>query len=856
MPKQLSTQPGEHPPDDPPGALDQHRVRAMRTLLLAAGVAVPAIALAIFLRDGITLLTLLAIACCALVWLLGFLLHRGRVVLAAHGLVLTVLVASTATSTITGGVRSAGVFVMVASIALAGTFLSRAKMIAVVLYTIVALGVINWLEQQGMLPGTLPPTGWTVWVIQTAVIAMLLVSALAGQYRLQEAFEKQEDALTLAHESASALRATEERFKSLFRNNPAACMVQSLETRLLVDANEAYSTMYGCSRSELLGQHPPNLWADLNEHQTFRDTLKAHGRVQGMHARGLRRDGSTFDSLVYAEIIQQGNERLMIGMVLDISAEETARKALQRSEERFSKAFHFSPLTMAISRLSDGTYLEVSAAQGGRQGYGADELKGKTALQTGFWLSQQDREAFVARLRREGSVHGFETRMRNKDGSISDMRVWADTVDLDGEACVLSCMLDISEEKRREAQLMDIARGVSGHNSETFFTEFTRHMAQALKADLVIIGEQISGQRIQTLAVHFDGAPADNFVYPLEGTPCGTVVGKANLCVFPSGLSALFPNDEPLVAMGLQAYVGQRFLDADGSPIGLINAAWKQPLVKATESESLMSIFASRANAELLRLMRERDIRSLNTTLDQRVRARTAELHKLNAELDSFAYSVSHDLRSPLRAIDGYAHLLREQLSERLDPDEQQLFERVLASTSRMSAMIADMLALARINQSTLKREDTDLSAMANAIMALELEKQPGRTVELRIGAGLRASCDPSLTRIALENLLSNAFKYTQHQPVARIEFGQVKGTGATQGEFFVRDNGAGFDMAYSDKLFKPFQRLHMPTEFEGSGIGLATVRRIVERHGGQIRGEAAPGQGATFSFSFGGEFA
>ena len=132
-----------------------------------------------------------------------------------------------------------------------------------------------------------------------------MVSALAGQYRLQEAFEKQEDALTLAHEAETALRATQERFKSLFRNNPVACMVQSLETRLLVDANEAYSAMYGCSRSELVGHQPPNLWADLNEHQAFRATLKAHGRVRGMHARGVRRDGSTFDSLVYAEIIEQ-----------------------------------------------------------------------------------------------------------------------------------------------------------------------------------------------------------------------------------------------------------------------------------------------------------------------------------------------------------------------------------------------------------------------------------------------------------------------------------------------------------------------------------------------------------------------
>lgn len=213
---------------------------------------------------------------------------------------------------------------------------------------------------------------------------------------------------------------------------------------------------------------------------------------------------------------------------------------------------------------------------------------------------------------------------------------------------------------------------------------------------------------------------------------------------------------------------------------------------------------------------------------------------------------MSHDLRSPLRAIAGYAHLLYEQLNPRLNPDEQDLFERVLASTSRMSDLIADVLALARINQSTLERQEANLSAMAHDILEGELQRQPGRTVDLRIAAGLQAWCDPNLARIALENLLGNALKYTHKRSMALIEFGQLTGEGAQPGAFFIRDNGAGFEMAYSDKLFKPFQRLHRPSEFEGSGIRLATVRRIVERHGGQIRGEGATGQGATFYFDFG----
>jgi signal transduction histidine kinase len=277
-------------------------------------------------------------------------------------------------------------------------------------------------------------------------------------------------------------------------------------------------------------------------------------------------------------------------------------------------------------------------------------------------------------------------------------------------------------------------------------------------------------------------------------------------------------------------------------------------MVNQSESSALMAIYGGRANAELLRLQRDREIQNLNETLEHRVRTRTSELQNLNAELDSFAYSVSHDLKTPLRSIDGFTQLLEEHLEGRLSPVELGLFKRILSSTKRMSVLIADLLALARISQSELSWQWVNLSEMAQDVLAnLTTTKYAGRKIQLHVEKKLVARCDPQLARIALENLLDNAAKYTRDQPNAVVEFGRDAGDARSATRFYVRDNGTGFDMTMATGLFKPFQRLHAPSSgFEGTGIGLATVRRIVERHGGEIYAEAEVGQGATFHFTLG----
>jgi signal transduction histidine kinase len=307
-----------------------------------------------------------------------------------------------------------------------------------------------------------------------------------------------------------------------------------------------------------------------------------------------------------------------------------------------------------------------------------------------------------------------------------------------------------------------------------------------------------------------------------------------------------------VLAMGLLVIMGLLFLRENSiranavEQLEILNAGLETRVTERTAALQTAISLVQDENKE--RLAAEAALSKLNAGLEERVRLRTVELESANRELEAFCYSVSHDLRAPLRSIDGFSLALLEDNAGRLTQGGKTQLERVRAATVRMGTLIDDLLDLSKITRSEMRRETVDLSQLAGTIFSELHSAQPDRSVEFDIAPGLQVKGDPRLIRIALHNLLGNSWKFTSKREHARIEFGRTNSNGTSS--FFVTDNGAGFDPAYAGRLFGAFQRLHTTADFPGTGVGLATVQRIVHRHGGEIWATSTPDQGATFFFT------
>lgn len=823
----------------------------LKYTLLVLMVALPLMLASSLVRDRNPAQSIGVAMLVALVYGFYWLLHTGRERWVAPMLIFTIIGYTTWDIYAYGSVRSAGVIGYVCAVVGAGIMLRRRILVAAIVLSLGLLGVLTWAEMSGYMQRAEFSVTPNFWLTHVTAILGVSIGVATSRRMVQKALRDQHDEYLRREEAERERQRSQEQVQRFFQISPSGIIVQSAQTRLVVDINPAFERMWGYERHEYFEpHHNAKLWVDDQQRARLLERLLTDGRLQNCQMTCRRKDGTIFNALISSEIGGEGADRIIVSTVTDISSEVQARERVQKSEELFSKAFNFSPLNMTITRVSDGTFLAVNGAEDTVQGYAASELMGRSSVEMGAWLSEEDRVQFVERLRRDGQVMAFETRMRHRQGHVVDCRLWAVIVEIDGEDCVLSCTLNIVEEKRREAMLMNVARGVSGEVGELFFRQLAQHLGKALGADLVMVGELVSPREVASLALMSDGNITAPLHYFLDGTPCDIAAGWDDMCTYIDRVHEIFPEDVFLAEGHYRAYMGIALRDADGSPIGILNALWRTPLQPSADRDSLMRIFASRANAELLRLRRDREILRLNETLEQRVAARTAELQATNAELESFAYSVSHDLQTPLRGIDGFTALLGEQLTHTLSEEQKRMFGRVRINVSRMGELISDLLGLAKVSKREMNKQKVDLSQLASDVAEEMCQSAKQRKIACRVEPGLHCECDKALARIALENLIGNAIKYTRTRETAHIEIGAVESTGKAL-VLFIRDNGVGFDMTYADKLFKPFNRLHHEHEFEGSGVGLATVHRILERHGGGICGIAALDAGATFHFSF-----
>ncbi|HEX9183764.1 MAG TPA: PAS domain S-box protein [Burkholderiales bacterium] len=616
----------------------------------------------------------------------------------------------------------------------------------------------------------------------------------------------------------AALRQSEQRYRTL-----AATMVEGiliLQEGRFAYANPGALELLGYSFEELKGREfVPFI------HPEFREMVRErHRRRSAGEALEPRYDIQVLVRSGEPRWVQIANERVdwegrpaVLTVISDITERKAAEQALRASEERFARLFREAPEAMTLVRAADGIYLDVNQEWERQTGFSRDAAIGGTSLDLGIWREPREREAMLRAMRGAGSVSGMEFALRRRDGTVRRILLNGTTVEIAAEPCWLFVLRDITERRRAEESLRESEqrfRALVDLSSDWYWVTDAEHRFTLRE------GEVLQRMGLDPGADYGKRRWEMGF---LNMTEADWASHRALLERREEFRDLLLGRKSPDGRVHWATISGRPLYDAAGRFLGY----------HGTGRDVTQQVSA------------EERLRKFNVELERMVVERTAELAAANKELEAFTYSVSHDLRAPLRAIDGFSRILEERHAGVLGEEARDYLQRVRAAARRMGQLIEDLIAFSRLGRAALHRREVDLSALAR-LVAKELEASaPARRVEWRLAEGLTAHADPGLARVVLENLLGNAWKYSAKAPQAVIEFGRT-----AAGEFLVRDNGAGFDPAHSEGLFQPFRRLHAAEEFEGTGIGLATVKRIVERHGGSARAEGAPGAGATFYFT------
>jgi PAS domain S-box-containing protein len=490
-------------------------------------------------------------------------------------------------------------------------------------------------------------------------------------------------------------------------------------------------------------------------------------------------------------------------------------------EDLFQGLFEAASDAIIISD-STGTVVMVNAQTEALFGYARDELPGQpieSLIPERFrGRHVAHRAGYVSKPRARMMGTGLDLFARRKDGSEFPVDISLSSVQTDDGLLVFTGIRDVSWRKETEQQLRE--------NEARF-----RAVAETA-TDAVIIADRHGN------IVYFNAAAEHIFGYAAD-----KVIDKPLTLLMPecfhaphiAGIRRFLATGEARV-IGKTVELSGRRSDGDEFPVELSLASWK--IGDTVYFTSLLRDITERKHVE-------QQISALNESLLRR----NNELEILNDELEAFSYSVSHDLRAPLRAIDGFSRILLDEHDAALDATGRDYLARVRRATQRMGALIDELLRLSRVSRAELVFDEVDMTELAREVTEVLCQRHPERNVRFDVAPDMKVEADPRLLRVAVENLLDNAWKFTSEREQAQIEFGAQQQD--TETVYFVRDNGAGFDMAYADKLFLAFQRLHDATEFQGTGIGLATVQRIIHKHGGRLWAEGSVGDGATFYFTF-----
>jgi len=625
-----------------------------------------------------------------------------------------------------------------------------------------------------------------------------------------------------------ASKASELRYRRLFEAAKDGILILDHETGMIVDVNPFLETLLGYTAKEMLGRQlwEIGIFKDIAASKEAYANLQANDYIRYEDLPLETKSGKKAEVEFISNVYLVGSQKVIQCNIRDITERKQAELLIKKSEERYRRIIKTA--SEGIWEL-DRDFRTVAANDKMCKmlGYPLAELLGRPISELMPPEEHADNSQRIA-ARQRGLDETYERKFIRKDGQPLWTLISASPI-LDENNRMIGAfgmITDITERKQAEQALKE--------NEEKYRT---------------LVEQQLEGiivaQGITPRLVFVNQAMANMFGYSREELLFLQPEGLINL-IHPASRDMFFNHyRERVSGKSVEQSYDFHAVKKDGSDIRIRTYSTRiiyqgEPAVQAAFIDVTKERLADEA------------IRQLNANLEQRVKERTAQLEIANKELESFSYSVSHDLRAPLRGIDGFSKILVEDYAPKLDDQAKDYIERIHKATVVMSQLIDDLLRLSQISMAKVNQVDLNLSDLAKEVADCLRTENPQRKVEVIITPGLMAHGDRGLLWIVLENLLGNAYKFTSTKENARIEFGKTAKDGKEL--FFVRDNGAGFDMNYTNKLFIPFQRLHSANEFPGTGIGLATVKRIVSRHGGSVLAEGKVGAGATFYFSIGGD--
>jgi PAS domain S-box-containing protein len=716
------------------------------------------------------------------------------------------------------------------------------KMVGAIFLTYVLLSVFRFSADIAVPQGNdLFKSGLydTLVILTYQMLFIALTFALALMVNRQLFHELQSDILERKH-AEEAQKKSEEKFSIAFHNIPDAVIISLVSDGKIIDVNESFFRILGFAKEEILGKTTLelNLWESLSERDRSIKELRQNNKIQNFETNFRKKSGELFVGLVAGEIIQLKEGKCGLYVIHDI----TERKRYEQEIERIAAFPRLNPNPVLEVDLTGQVVYANEAAHNILSTLGLtdpraflpddiDELLQNTLLDVS--ASYQREITIAGHVFSEGM--NFVPNFQNLHIYVTDITA-----------------RKLAEEKAQTAQI----------ELQRLFTEAdkARHVLLSVVEDQKVTADSLRQRNILIESI-LENAPI-GFAINRISDGLGTIINHKFYEIYgvtPGSMGTVDEHFENVYTDPVFREQMRQRIMADITSGDPNRMHWENiPITTKTGEKKVVTainiplfeqdLMISTVQDVTERWYAEDEIRKLNADLEERVIERTAQFESANKELESFAYSVSHDLRAPLRAIDGFSRILQQEYDQKLDDEGKRLLGIIRASTNTMDHLITDILSLSRVSRNQVNFLPIDMTALANSVYHEIVSTETMNKIAFKVSDLPDVKGDPILIHQVWANLISNAIKYSQPEEKPKIEInGIVKDGNCT---YSIRDNGVGFNPKYSDKLFGLFQRLHKESEFEGTGVGLAIVQRIIHRHGGQVWAEGEVGKGATFYFT------